>query len=75
MNAGPTCKGLEADVVFLIGLRESKVCTSADVYVGASRAKFLLYVFHHSDWDFGKHCEAETLSPWLEENAARLGVI
>jgi len=43
-------KGLEADVVFLIGLRESKACTAADVYVGASRAKFLLYVFHHEEW-------------------------
>ena len=43
-------KGLEADVVFLIGLKESKVCTPADVYVGASRAKFLLYVFHHEEW-------------------------
>lgn len=43
-------KGLEADVVFLIGLRESKACTPADVYVGASRAKFLLYVFHHEGW-------------------------
>jgi len=43
-------KGLEADVVFLIGLKESKACTPADVYVGASRAKFLLYVFHHGEW-------------------------
>lgn len=39
-------KGLEADVAFLIGIRSgSKVCTTADVYVGASRAKFLLFVF------------------------------
>ena len=43
-------KGLEADVVFLIGLKVSKACTPADVYVGASRAKFLLYVFHHEEW-------------------------
>ena len=41
-------KGLEADVVFLIGLKEGKqTCTDADVYVGGSRARFLLYVFHH----------------------------
>lgn len=41
-------KGLEADIVFLIGLREGKqTCTDADVYVGGSRARFLLYVFHH----------------------------
>lgn len=44
-------KGLEADVVFLIGVKEgSRACTPADVYVGASRARFLLYVFHHKDW-------------------------
>jgi hypothetical protein len=41
-------KGLEADVVFLIGLKEGKqTCTDADVYVGGSRARFLLYVFHN----------------------------
>jgi len=40
-------KGLEADVVFLIGLREGKrTCTDADIYVGASRARFVLYVFY-----------------------------
>jgi superfamily I DNA/RNA helicase len=44
-------KGLEADVVILIGVKEnSKVCTPEDVYVGASRARYLLYVFHHEDW-------------------------
>ncbi|MGI6642419.1 MAG: NERD domain-containing protein [Bacillota bacterium] len=43
-------KGLEADVVFLIGLKEGKqTCTDADVYVGGSRARFLLYVFHHRE--------------------------
>ncbi len=43
-------KGLEADIVFLIGLKEGKqTCTDADVYVGGSRARFLLYVFHHKD--------------------------
>lgn len=41
-------KGLEADVVLLIGLKEGKqTCTPADVYVGGSRARFLLYVFHN----------------------------
>lgn len=40
-------KGLEADVVFLIGLhKNNRACTEADVYVGGSRARFLLYVFH-----------------------------
>jgi len=43
-------KGLEADVVFLIGLKDSKVCTPADIYVGASRAKFLLYIFHQAGY-------------------------
>ncbi|MGI6631420.1 MAG: NERD domain-containing protein [Bacillota bacterium] len=43
-------KGLEADVVFLIGMKEGKqTCTDADVYVGGSRARFLLYVFHHRE--------------------------
>jgi superfamily I DNA/RNA helicase len=41
-------KGLEADVVFLIGLKEGKqTCTGADIYVGGSWARFLLYVFHN----------------------------
>lgn len=43
-------KGLEADVVFLIDIKDSKACTPADVYVGASRARYMLYVFHHEDW-------------------------
>lgn len=39
-------KGLEADIVFLIGKKKgSYACTDADIYVGASRARFLLYVF------------------------------
>lgn len=43
-------KGLEADVVFLIGLTgNSKVCTPRDIYVGASRARFLLCVFGERD--------------------------
>ena len=38
----------ESDVVFLIGLKEGKqTCTDADVYVGGSRARSLLYVFHN----------------------------
>ncbi len=44
-------KGLEADIVFLIGLRPSQACRAADVYVGASRARFLLYVFHQEGVD------------------------
>ncbi|MEB3102052.1 hypothetical protein [Ferviditalea candida] len=40
-------KGLEADVVFLIDVRDNTpVCSPADIYVGASRARYLLYVFH-----------------------------
>ncbi|KJS21867.1 MAG: hypothetical protein VR72_08365 [Clostridiaceae bacterium BRH_c20a] len=39
-------KGLESDIVFLIGVKDdSLVCSDADIYVGGSRAKFLLYVF------------------------------
>lgn len=48
-------KGLEADVVFLIGIKDgSAVCTSEDIYVGSSRARYLLYIFHHPDWQFLK---------------------
>jgi hypothetical protein len=39
-------KGLEADVVFLIGIYAGEHCTRPDVYVGGSRARFLLYVFY-----------------------------
>ena len=39
-------KGLEADIVFLIDVKkDSRVCTDADIYVGGSRARFLLYIF------------------------------
>ncbi|HOO12666.1 MAG TPA: hypothetical protein PK684_06920, partial [Bacillota bacterium] len=39
-------KGLEADIVFLIDvMKDSRVCTDADIYVGGSRARFLLYIF------------------------------
>jgi superfamily I DNA/RNA helicase len=45
-------KGLETDILFLIDIKHgNKTCTPADVYVGASRAKFLLYVFNHEDWN------------------------
>lgn len=44
-------KGLEADIVFLIGIKPgSQVCSNADVYVGGSRARFLLYIFHEKTW-------------------------
>lgn len=46
-------KGLEADLVFLIGIKpNSRACTDADIYVGASRARFLLYIFHDRAWMF-----------------------
>lgn len=39
-------KGLESDIVFLIDVKDDdKACTKADIYVGGSRARFLLYVF------------------------------
>lgn len=47
-------KGLEADIVFLIGLKESKACTEPDIYVGGSRARFLLYIFHDKDMKLQK---------------------
>lgn len=46
-------KGLEADVVFIIGVKEnSRVCTSTDLYVGGTRARFLLKIFHEKGWTF-----------------------
>jgi len=43
-------KGLEADILFLVDIKPgSRVSSGADVYVGASRARFMLYVFH-VDW-------------------------
>ncbi len=46
-------KGLEADIVFLTGVRSgSKACTLEDIYVGSSRARFLLYVFHEEGFSF-----------------------
>jgi len=45
-------KGLEAEIVFLTGIQDDPmVCTLADIYTGASRARFLLYVFHHADYN------------------------
>ncbi len=45
-------KGLEADIVFLIDINpDDKACTSADIYVGGSRARFLLYIFHDARHD------------------------
>ncbi|MCD8508988.1 MAG: hypothetical protein LRY73_03250 [Bacillus sp. (in: Bacteria)] len=44
-------KGLESDVIFLIGLKnDSPVCTPEDIYVGGTRARFLLKIFHHKNW-------------------------
>lgn len=44
-------KGLESDVVLLIGVRKfSKVCTPADIYVGGTRARFILKIFHRKGW-------------------------
>jgi hypothetical protein len=44
-------KGLEADVSILIGIKDNdKICTTSDIYVGASRARFMLYVFHEVGW-------------------------
>lgn len=45
-------KGLEADIVFLVDIRPSRACTPADIYVGGSRARFLLYVLHDEEMDF-----------------------
>jgi len=44
-------KGLEADVVLLIGVRpDSPVCSRPDLYVGGSRARYILHIFHRGDW-------------------------
>jgi hypothetical protein len=48
-------KGLEADIVFLTDIREDeKVCTLEDIYVGTSRAKYLLYMFVQEDCNLDK---------------------
>lgn len=44
-------KGLEADIVLLIGVRpDSQVCSRPDLYVGGSRARYMLHIFHRDDW-------------------------
>jgi hypothetical protein len=44
-------KGLEADCVILCGIDgHPKACKPANLYVGASRARSLLYVMHHKDF-------------------------
>jgi DNA polymerase III delta prime subunit len=44
-------KGLEADVVFVIDVRpDSPHLGPTDLYVAASRAKYVLGVFHRVDW-------------------------
>lgn len=48
-------KGLESDVVFIIGVRKNRyVCSPADIYVGGTRARYLLKIFHHEDWSFSE---------------------
>lgn len=43
-------KGLEADVVILCGIDgQLPACKPANLYVGASRARLMLYVLHHRD--------------------------
>lgn len=60
-------KGLESDIVFLIGLKAGKrTCTDTDIYVGASRARFMLQVFHD------KHMAPPALAACLGE--AELGL-
>lgn len=44
-------KGLEADIVFLIDVSNNfLVCSKEDIYVGSSRARYILYVLHHEEW-------------------------
>jgi len=44
-------KGLEADIVLLIGVKpDSPVCSRPDLYVGGSRARYMLQIFHREDW-------------------------
>lgn len=48
-------KGLEADVVILCGVDgQLPACKPANLYVGASRARSMLYVLHHSDFNITK---------------------
>lgn len=44
-------KGLEADIVFLIDVHNNDLmCSPEEIYVGASRARYMLYVLHNEDW-------------------------
>ncbi|WP_245683854.1 AAA domain-containing protein [Vulcanibacillus modesticaldus] len=44
-------KGLEADIVFLIDVHNNDLmCSPEEIYVGASRARYMLYVLHHENW-------------------------
>ncbi len=44
-------KGLEADVVILCGIDgHLPACSPANLYVGATRARSMLYVIHHQDF-------------------------
>ena len=46
-------KGLEADVVILAGIDgSSRACAPPNLYVGASRARSMLYVLHLPDFNF-----------------------
>jgi len=46
-----TFKGLEADVVILCGVDgQMPACKPANLYVGASRARSMLYLLHHKDF-------------------------
>lgn len=46
-----TFKGLEADVVILCGIDgKMPACKPANLYVGASRARSMLYLLHHQDF-------------------------
>lgn len=47
-----TFKGLEADVVILCGIDgQLPACKPANLYVGASRARSMLYLLHHTDFE------------------------
>lgn len=44
-------KGLEADVVLLAGINDhQKSCSPQNLYVGASRARSMLFIFHLKNW-------------------------
>jgi hypothetical protein len=46
-------KGLESDIVFLIDIREDdRLCNTEDIYVGVSRAKFMLFMFVREGFEY-----------------------